>query len=139
MIIISLLNPLQKTHLQQWTFNKGDVVRIGRSADNDVVLYSAVVSRHHAEISWNGQGWSLKSLGTNGTYVDGRRIDEAMLQDGAVIRLARSGPKIQVHLAEAGQRTASPMLQRPIPPPPPPPAASASSTTEIPADEDGEG
>jgi pSer/pThr/pTyr-binding forkhead associated (FHA) protein len=46
------------------------------------------------------QGWALKSLGTNGTYVDNKRISEMPVKDGMIIRLARSGPNIQIHTTE---------------------------------------
>jgi serine/threonine-protein kinase len=62
-----------------------------------VILYSAVVSRHHVEIHRTEHGWRVKSLGTNGTYLDGKRIDEIPVEDGIIIRLARSGPNIQIH------------------------------------------
>ncbi|HEY9738035.1 MAG TPA: FHA domain-containing protein [Trichocoleus sp.] len=100
MITLSLLHPLNKTPVQHWTFKEEPVIRIGRSTDNHVVLYSAVVSRHHVEIQRTDQGWEIKSLGTNGTYLDGKRIAQAPVQNGIIIRLARSGPNIQIHMAE---------------------------------------
>jgi pSer/pThr/pTyr-binding forkhead associated (FHA) protein len=99
-ITLSLLHPLHKTPVQSWTFEQEDVVRVGRSTDNDVVLYSAVVSRHHVELHRTESGWDVKSIGTNGTYLDGHRIAEAPVADGMVIRLARSGPNIQINTNE---------------------------------------
>ncbi|MGF1569600.1 MAG: FHA domain-containing protein [Nodosilinea sp.] len=100
MIILSLLHPLHKTPVQNWSFDQESVIRIGRSTDNNVILYSAVVSRHHVEIHRADDGWVIKSLGTNGTYLDGKRIAEVPVQDGIIIRLARSGPNIQINTAE---------------------------------------
>ncbi|MEO1070011.1 MAG: FHA domain-containing protein [Cyanobacteria bacterium J06638_6] len=100
MITLSLLHPLHKTPVQNWSFDQESVVRIGRSTDNNVVLYSAVVSRHHVEIHRTDSGWAVKSIGTNGTYLDGRRITEVPVEDGIIIRLARSGPNIQIHTSE---------------------------------------
>ncbi len=77
------------------------MIRVGRSTDNNVVLYSAVVSRHHVELHRTESGWGVKSIGTNGTYLDGHRITEAPVTDGMVIRLARSGPNIQINTDEA--------------------------------------
>jgi pSer/pThr/pTyr-binding forkhead associated (FHA) protein len=99
-ITLSLLHPLNKTPVQHWTFEKEPVIRIGRSTDNDVVLYSAVVSRHHVEIHRTTNGWEIRSLGTNGTYLEGKRIAEAPVQNGIIIRLARSGPNIQINTTE---------------------------------------
>lgn len=100
MITLYLLHPVHKTPVQNWTFEQDSVIRIGRSADNDVVLYSAVVSRHHVEIHRTDLGWHLTNMGTNGTYLDGRRIPEIAVSNGLVIRLARSGPIIQIHVNE---------------------------------------
>lgn len=98
MIILSLLHPLNKTPIQNWTFEEQDVIRIGRSTDNDVVLYSAVVSRHHLEIRKEAEGWTIQSLGTNGTYLEGKRIQNVTAENGLVVRLARSGPNLQISI-----------------------------------------
>lgn len=97
-ITLSLLHPIDKTPVQSWTFEEEPVVRIGRSVSNDVVLYSAVVSRHHAELRQGEEGWEIHNTGTNGTYLAGQRIDSQQVQDGLVIRLARSGPNLQINV-----------------------------------------
>lgn len=63
-----------------------------------MILYSAVVSRHHVELRQAGPSWEIVNLGTNGTYLDGKRITKVPVIDGAIIRLARSGPNIQIRL-----------------------------------------
>lgn len=42
------------------------------------------------------------NIGTNGTYLDGKRVHQAPLADGNIMRLARSGPNIQIHIDESG-------------------------------------
>lgn len=111
-ITLSLLHPLHKTPVQSWSFDQEAVVRIGRSTDNNVVLYSAVVSRHHVEIYRAESGWAVKSIGTNGTYVEGRRITEVPVEDGIIIRLARSGPNIQIHMSEEKRDPLKELLNR---------------------------
>ncbi len=97
LITITLLHPLQSVAVQDWTFGPQSVIRIGRSTDNEVILYSAVVSRHHVELRChNGTDWEIINLGANGTYIDGRRINQTPVEDGMVIRLASSGPKIKI-------------------------------------------
>ena len=49
-------------------------------------------------------------MGTNGTYLDGKRITQTVVTDGAVIRLARSGPNIQVRIGEAAYKELSETL-----------------------------
>ncbi len=100
MITLTLLHPLQSVPVQSWTFEPESVIRIGRSTDNEVILYSAVVSRHHVELRRNGSVWEIVSLGANGTYIEGKRITQMSVEDGMIIRLASSGPKIQIHIDE---------------------------------------
>lgn len=117
MITLSLLHPVNKTPVQHWTFEADAVIRIGRSMDNDVVLYSAVVSRHHVELRQTGQGWTIMSLGTNGTYLEDQRIEQIPVEDGIIIRLARSGPNIQISLTQQNPEISAaqdaPATQRP--------------------------
>lgn len=82
-------------------------MRIGRAADNQVVLYSAVVSRYHVEIQCAGHQSRVVNLGTNGTYVSGKRVEQNPVEDGMVIRLARSGPMIQIRLGAAPEGLSS--------------------------------
>ena len=107
MITLSLLHPLNKTPIQNWSFEEQDVIRIGRSTDNDVVLYSAVVSRHHLEIHKGVAGWAIQSIGTNGTYLDGKRIKQVTAEDGLVVRLARSGPNLQISIDQPEKSSAA--------------------------------
>lgn len=103
MITLTLLHPLQPVPVQSWTFKNESKISIGRSTSNEVVLYSAVVSRHHVEIRKAGNEWELVNLGANGTYVDGKRITKTMVVDGMVMRLASSGPKIMINIESLGQ------------------------------------
>jgi pSer/pThr/pTyr-binding forkhead associated (FHA) protein len=100
-ITLTLLHPVQSTPVQHWNFDGKPLIRLGRAADNHVILYSAVVSRYHAELRWNGHQWELENQGANGTYVNGNRVHQALLEDGSLIRLARSGPTLQVRLNSA--------------------------------------
>lgn len=103
-ITLSLLHPVKQIPVQVWTFASESLIRIGRSTDNHVILYSAVVSRHHVELRQVGSSWEATNLGTNGTYLDGKRITQVQIKDGAIIRLARSGPNIQIRMGEAALR-----------------------------------
>jgi pSer/pThr/pTyr-binding forkhead associated (FHA) protein len=102
-IIVSLLHPTQSVPTQSWTFTDETTVSIGRATNNSVVLYSAVVSRHHVELRRGESGWRVVNLSTNGTYSsDGQPISKSMAIDGMVFRLATSGPRIQVNLGDSG-------------------------------------
>jgi pSer/pThr/pTyr-binding forkhead associated (FHA) protein len=97
-ITLTLLLPGKAVPVQNWTFETESVVKIGRAADNDVVLYSAVVSRHHLEIRRGSSGWEAVNVGANGTYVNGLAITKMPVVDGMIVRLATSGPKIQINI-----------------------------------------
>jgi hypothetical protein len=57
---------------------------LGRSRDADVQIEDPNVSRRHAEIVQEGTVYWLVDLGsTNGTEVDGRRVQRARLDDGS--------------------------------------------------------
>ena len=59
---------------------------IGRAPDVQVALLDGEVSRHHARIVLIGGQVCLEDLGsTNGTLLNGDRIDRARLHDGDVI------------------------------------------------------
>jgi len=97
-ITLTLLHPLQSVPVQSWCFESEPVVRIGRSNDNDVIIYSAVVSRHHVELWNHANGWEIINFGANGTYVDDRPIAQVSVVDGMTIRLGNSGPKIKIRV-----------------------------------------
>ncbi len=104
MITLTLLHPLQPVPVQSWKFKNESKISIGRSTSNEVVLYSAVVSRHHVEIRKVSDEWELVNLGANGTYIDGKRITKTLVVDGMVMRLASSGPKILIKIESAAEQ-----------------------------------
>jgi hypothetical protein len=56
---------------------------LGRTPDNHVQINQPDVSRRHAEISFSERGYVLRDLGSeNGTFVNGRRVEEHVLADG---------------------------------------------------------
>ncbi|WP_131762843.1 ATP-binding cassette domain-containing protein, partial [Actinomadura fibrosa] len=67
-------------------------LRIGRAADNDVVLSDLVVSRYHAELRTLGPGrHQIVDLGShNGTYVNGTRVDSAELSEADLLGIGHA-------------------------------------------------
>ncbi len=63
------------------------VTTIGRDPANEVVLSETVVSRQHARIERRDDEWVLVNLSANGTRVNKQQVDEAVLTDGAEIRV----------------------------------------------------
>jgi tetratricopeptide (TPR) repeat protein len=68
---------------------------IGRDAENSHCLADGVVSRYHAELIRLGNDFLLRDLGsTNGSFVNGARVSEQMLNDGDVVRFGKAGPEL---------------------------------------------
>jgi hypothetical protein len=61
---------------------------IGRDPDSDLVVSGMEVSRRHAVLRRSPRGYVLTDVSTNGSYVNGRRIDGSrVLRAGDVIRI----------------------------------------------------
>jgi pSer/pThr/pTyr-binding forkhead associated (FHA) protein len=105
-ITLNLLHPVESTPIQTWKFDEfKPVIRIGRSGDNDVILYSSVVSRLHVEIHRHVDYWEIVNIGANGTFINNQSIEKERVQDGITIRLAATGPKLQILLDMLGEPT----------------------------------
>ncbi len=75
---------------------EGELFRIGKSKENDLVLPDETVSRAHCEITRDHRGYLLHDLGsTNGTLLDGAEIKEAWLKPGAVITVGKVELKVR--------------------------------------------
>ena len=59
------------------------IITVGRHPDSNLVLADPNVSRHHAEIRPKGDRFAVVDLGsTNGTRVNGVRVDSQILNEG---------------------------------------------------------
>jgi pSer/pThr/pTyr-binding forkhead associated (FHA) protein len=68
-----------------------DSLTLGRADDNQVVIDSSKVSRHHAQLLRKSNIFVLRDLGsTNGTWLHDRMVDEVILQEGEVLRLGNA-------------------------------------------------
>ncbi|MET9573347.1 FHA domain-containing protein [Streptomyces virginiae] len=89
-----------------WTLDPSRSYSLGRDPQGDVVIDDARVSWRHATIAWNGQGWGLEDHGsTNGTYVQGTRVQQTALVPGTPVHLgnATDGPRLNLSAAAAPQ------------------------------------
>ena len=58
-------------------------ITVGRSPDNIIQLDDVQVSKHHAVLTRQDDGWSLSDVGsTNGIIVNGVRVGQAKLKHG---------------------------------------------------------
>ena len=68
---------------EYFRLRRSRITTVGKASDNAVVLPSPKVSRHHCQISWSPKGWLLEDLkSTNGTYVNGQKIDSHAILHG---------------------------------------------------------
>jgi hypothetical protein len=72
-------------------FTPGDgSTLIGRSPECDIFLDDVTVSRRHAEIVREGDDFTIRDLGSlNGTYVNRRRIESAVLEDDDEVQIGK--------------------------------------------------
>lgn len=64
----------------------GALTTIGRGGTNDVALTDSSVSRAHAEIELQPDGFHLRDMGSkNGSYVNGMRASDSLLGDGDTV------------------------------------------------------
>jgi serine/threonine protein kinase, bacterial len=97
MLILSVFDATGKILIENWQFDQSSHVRIGRDPENQVVIDDPLVSRFHAELQ-AGQHWQLTSHGTNGTFVNGQKVDRAILVSGNILQLGAGGPVVRVEL-----------------------------------------
>jgi len=74
------------------------VLTLGKDEESTLYLSDPTVSRSHAEISHTSEGFLLQDLGsTNGTFLDGVRVDRAYLKDGVTITVGETHIDFRVH------------------------------------------
>jgi pSer/pThr/pTyr-binding forkhead associated (FHA) protein len=90
--LVHIKGPLQGT-IQE--FFESEIV-IGRHPSCHIQFPKdlAVVSRKHARIRREGNRFKLIDQSSNGTFLNGKRIQEAFLKDGDVLIFTDGGPKV---------------------------------------------
>jgi pSer/pThr/pTyr-binding forkhead associated (FHA) protein len=114
MLFLPPLPPLQ--------LRAGETLRLGRSRSCDLALRSPDASRRHAEIVLGASGWLVRDLdSTNGTFVNGERVAEHLLQPGDRIEIGSDAItfcEVGVDLdridASASGEAQTMMVERPI-------------------------
>jgi hypothetical protein len=69
-------------------FRLGAQTLIGRAPDAQVRINAAAVSRKHSQVVLTPEGYKIVDLGSeNGTYVNGSRVQEKVLQNGDRVQI----------------------------------------------------
>ena len=72
-------------------------VRLGRGSDNDVVLADVSVSRYHAEILRDPDGWSIHDLkSTNGVEVNRVPVEKAPVRAGDLLSIGSFEVRVEL-------------------------------------------
>jgi pSer/pThr/pTyr-binding forkhead associated (FHA) protein len=108
----------------------GKSITVGRDASCDVVATSKNVSRRHAEVMPTPKGYLVIDSSTNGTLVNGQRIDgQQLLARGDVIKCGEYEFRFYADLAPEEPRGQPPGGPPGIPAMPPPGAEHRLSNT----------
>lgn len=79
--------------------HEDEEVSIGRSDKNRLVLKSDRISREHCKIHFSSGKWKVTDLESyNGTRINDKKIDEAVINDGDIIQL----PEFTIEIAIQG-------------------------------------
>ncbi|MFD6532696.1 FHA domain-containing protein [Streptomyces sp. NPDC060184] len=110
-----------------WRLDPSRSYTLGRDPQGDLTFEDARVSWRHATIGWGGNGWFIEDHGsTNGTYVQGSRVQRAEIGPGTEVRLGNAGDGPRVGLtapaaapqqAQPGPAQQAPYQQAPYQPP----------------------
>ena len=140
-----LIYSLNGSFLGEFTLDK-EVFTIGRRASNDLHIDNLIISGEHAVIKIIGRDAFLEDAGsTNGTFVNGKQIQQHILQHDDVIQLgkyqlryiadeagvpgrpAKKLEKTKTDQMDAKQNKEAPALQQPETPPKAEPQSSPSN------------
>ena len=87
-------------------------IKIGRATDNNIVIPDVLASRHHATLVPTPSGIEIQDeRSINGTFVNGNRVDRALLGEGDVVTIgnvdlaSRNGTLVRRTETEANTRT----------------------------------
>ena len=77
-----------------------EITTVGRHPKADIFLDDVTVSRRHAEFVRTGKNFKVRDLASlNGTYYNGSRVDEVLLEDGSEIQVGKF--KLSFYAAKA--------------------------------------
>lgn len=85
---ILFTEPIDPTRqrLSKIVAHEANVFTIGRGDDNNFCFSNSYVSTHHAQLAYDGDGWSVTDLNSrNGTYVNGVRVTSLKVNPGDTI------------------------------------------------------
>ena len=87
---------------------KVDKTTVGRLEDNAFQIPEPSVSSHHCELTRRGADLLVKDLNsTNGTFINGEKVAEALLKPGQILRLGHVEMRLESGAAAAAAASAA--------------------------------
>ena len=84
---------------------KVEKTTIGRVADNSFPIVQGSVSSHHCEVLLKGSDVVIRDLNsTNGTFINGQQITEAVLKPSQILRLGQVEVRLEGDQTSATQK-----------------------------------
>jgi RsiW-degrading membrane proteinase PrsW (M82 family) len=94
---------------RSYVFQPGQLVRIGRSPDNDVTVGDPTVSRQHARLAWGDGGWAFEGIGQAATWLHGQPVTRVAVTGPLDLVLGSAqGPVLRVEVPSAPGQRATP-------------------------------
>ena len=90
-VVLELLDTASGILLKSWSFPAGQRIVIGRADECDLVIANPYVSRAHAYLQWDADGWQAIAISTQQLVVNGQRKQSVWLREGDVFRLGTHG------------------------------------------------
>lgn len=89
----------------EYPLAEGQEIVIGRSSELDMVLVEEMVSRKHARIALSDGVITIEDLGsTNGTFVNGEKVDHGTLKEGDRVLIGTNILKVMAVAQEGDQK-----------------------------------
>jgi len=103
---------LSTTGEQSIDLQPGRTIVVGRAVKSDVPIYDPTISRKHAELTLTDGGVKVKDVGSsNGTFLNGARVAEAVASDNDVITFG----KVAFRVKEVSAPAPRPQVVPPLP------------------------
>jgi pSer/pThr/pTyr-binding forkhead associated (FHA) protein len=91
-------------------------ISLGRGAEADVDVGDVEVSRHHCSLLLWDDDWVLKDARSrNGTWVNERRVEVAVLKDGDIVRIGKTDLDFHAEKPQRGRERYAVLKELTIP------------------------
>jgi serine/threonine protein kinase len=81
---------------RSFSLEPGTMLRFGRGKTVELRLNDLAVSKVHCELGWDGDRLTVTDQGsTHGTFVNGQRVTQQVLQPGCVLRLGETQLRLE--------------------------------------------